>query len=450
MEKNKRSFFIATAVFLAVSFVMSLFWQQSLGLLGLTVLALGAFTASFFYPRAAFAVIIVMRTAADFLTSQDLLVIGELGINFTSLMGIIVIIFAVYVFVKHRGWGVKMPLLVSWLAFLVLAAVLAFNSISPSASLVECLRWTSFFALYVLGFFLFRGSRDISRLMKILIASSIIPTAVAIWQAINKLGVFDGERWRINGTFVHPNMLAFYLVFVITLVCFIFLSMKKEVVGRYFYLLLVIPFLAVLILTYTRGAWLCLFLIFFLIGLIRFRQFLLAGLGVILVCYVLIIPFQERINSLTSFSATDSTVWRMDLWRDAYSYAQSRPLFGYGPGTAPIVISNNRSAILGSSEPHNDYIKILLETGYVGLAAYLILLANLLWRLWRGYKNEKWPSRKLLFLFILIFFTSLYIFSAGDNILKDSSLQWSFWVLNGAMMFACLQSRKDKTDFVVA
>ncbi len=449
MKNNKRSFFIAAAAFFISSFLIALFWNQSLILLGLTILALGAFTVSFFYARAAFAVIVVIRTATDFLTSQDIFSIGGLGINFTALMGVIAIIFAASVFIRNKGWRVKIPLLAAWSLFLILAAVLSFNSISLSASLVEFLRWTSFFALFMLGFFLFRGSRELTGLIRILIISSLLPTAVAIWQALNKLGVFDGERWRVNGTFVHPNMLAFYLVFVITLACFIFLSIKKESLERYIYLSLLAPFLAALILTYTRGAWLCLFLIFFLIGLIRFRKFLLTGLGFIFICYILIVPLQERVNSLASFSATDSTVWRMDLWRDAYGYAQSRPLFGHGPGTASLVIGNYRSAILGSSEPHNDYIKILLETGYVGLTAYLILLANLLWRLWCGFQNEKWPRRKLLFLFILIFFASLYIFSAGDNILKDSSLQWSFWALNGAMMFAYLESKKDKADLVI-
>jgi len=449
MEKTKRLLALVSAPFLLVSFLLALFWAEGLGLLLLVILALGALTVSFFYPRAAFAVIIVMRTGADFLTSQNLIAIGGFDINFTSLMGAIVLVFAGAVFIKNKGWREKMPLSGTWILFLFLAAVLSFNSISLSVSLVEFLRWLSFFALFVLGFFLFRGSHSLTKLIRILIAASFIPTAAAIWQAFNKQGVFDGDRWRLSGTFVHPNMLAFYLVFIITLACFIFLSLKRQAVERYLYFFLIIPFLAVLLLTYTRGAWLCLFLILFAVGLARFRAFLLAGLGVIIIFYAVVTPFQERINSLASFSATDSTVWRLDLWRDALGYSQGHSLLGYGPGAAPIVIGNNRSPILGSSEPHNDYIKVLLEMGLVGLAAYLAIIVNLLVRLVQGFKNEKWPRRKLLFLFVLAFSASLYIFSAGDNILKDSSLQWSFWALNGAMMFAYLESTTDKSDVVV-
>lgn len=445
MEKNKRFFTIVAAIFIIISFFTALFWQQNFGLLALTILVLGIFGASFFYEKAAFACLVIIRTASDFLTGQELFSVGGLGVNLTSLMGVIAIVFAIRIFIKHRGWKSKPPLLGYWALFLALAAILSFTSISLSASLVEFLRWLSFLALFILGYYLFRGSRDLKRLIIVLISSSLIPTAVALWQALNKQGVFDGERWRLNGTFVHPNMLAFYLVFVITLACYIFLSSKKESVARYYYLLLIAPFFTVLLLTYTRGAWLCLFVVFFLIGLVRFRAFLLTGVGFIVILYLLFIPFQERVNSLVSFSATDSTVWRLDLWRDAFGYAQERPLFGYGPGTAPIIIGNNRSVVLGSSEPHNDYIKILLETGFIGLSAYLLLIASLLWRLWQGFWGEKMPRRQLLFLFMLIFSASLYLFSAGDNILKDSSLQWSLWSLNGALMYI-LAFRHNKAD----
>jgi len=426
-----------------------MFWTQGLGLLLLTILALGAFTVSFFYPRIAFTVLIIMRTASDFLTNQDIFSVSGLAVNFTSLMGVIIIIFAAAVFIKNKGWRQRTPLAGSWILFLFLAAALSVNSLSLSASLVEFLRWSSFFALFILGFYLFRGGQVLTRLIRILIASSLIPTVVALWQALHKQGIFDGERWRVNGTFGHPNMLAFYLVFVITLACFIFLSLKKQAVEKYLYLFLLAPFLAVLLLTYTRGAWLCLFTVLLLIGLIRFRAFLLAGLGLILVFYLIFTPFQERVNSLIAVSATDSTVWRLDLWRDALGYAQERPLLGYGPGTSMIVIGNNRPVDLGSTEAHNDYIKILLETGAIGLAAYLALILNFLWHLQKAFRNEKWPRRKLLFLFMFIFSGSLYLFSAGDNILKDSSLEWSFWALNGALMFAYLESKRDQADLKV-
>jgi len=449
MEIKKQFWPLLLGLFLIVAFLISIFWTEPVGLLLLTLATLGVFMWSFVAPRSAFVLLIAIRTAVDWLTDLEIFNLGQFSVNFTSLIGLLVIIFAIFIFIKEQGWKNRPPLLNNWLLFLSLAIVFSLFSFSFSVSLVEVFRWLSFFALFILGFFLFQGGQKTTLLIKTLIFSSLIPLIVSIFQIITNPGVFDGERWRIAGTFVHPNMLAFYLVFIITLVLFIFLTLKKEAVEKYFYLIFSLPLLIVLLFTYTRGAWLCLIMVLFLIGLGRFRLFLLSAFLILILFYVSFLPFQERVNSLIPFSASDSTVWRLDLWRDSWSYAQNNLVIGHGPGTASLVISQNRSHLLGSSEPHNDYIKIILEMGLIGLATYVLLILSLWWKLWQGYLHEKWPRRKLLFLFMLIFSIALYLSSAGDNILKDSSLQWSFWALIGALMHSYYRIHKDKGDLVV-
>lgn len=448
METKKLSLALVLIILTFIGFVLTIFWTSSLWLLFLTLIVLGIFAWSFFNPVLAFIALIILRTAADFLTDQKLFDFGVLSINFTSFVGLIVLLFALVVFVRQKGWEHKIPLLIPWAIFLGLAFIFIFFSVNRIVSLVEFLRWSSFLSLFILGFFLFPGGKKTTTLIKVIIFSSVLPTIVALIQGLNNTGVFDGERWRVNGTFVHPNMLAFYLVFIITLALFIFLTLRKQAVEKYFYLLFSLPLILALGLTYTRGAWLCLFTVLFLIGLVRFRTFLIGVLFVISLAYLVVIPFQERINSLFTFSSTDSTVWRLDLWRDALSYSEDNQLKGYGPGTSAIIIAQNRSPLLGSSEPHNDYIKIVLETGLVGLVAYLFLIISLIFRLAQGFKREVWPRRRLLFMFMMIFSFALYLFSSGDNILKDSSLQWVFWSLNGALMCSYVRLKKE-TDLVV-
>ncbi len=449
MEIKKPVFILLLALFLVASFIITIFWVKTIGLLLLTLAILGIFVWSLVAPRPAFIALIITRTAIDFLTGEEIFRLGQLSINFTSLIGLLVILLAVFIFIKEKAWQKNIPLLLAWSLFLGIAIILSFFSINHSIGLVEVFRWLSFFALFILGFFLFPGGRKTTLLIKTLIFSSFIPLLVSLVQALNHQGFFDGERWRIAGTFVHPNMLAFYLVFIITLTLFIFLTLRQQAIEKYFYLILSLPLLTVLLLTYTRGAWLCLFLILFLIGLVRFRLFLLSACLILFLFYISFLPLQERINSLVSFSASDSTVWRLDLWRDAWGYTQNNLVIGHGPGTASLVIGQNRSHLLGSSEPHNDYIKIMLEMGIVGLATYIFLILSLWFKLWKGYQHEPWPRRKLLFLFMLIFSISLYLASAGDNILKDSSLQWSFWALIGALMHSYYRIQKDKTDLII-
>jgi len=449
MEIKKQFWPLLLGLFLIIAFLISIFWIKPIGLLLLTLIIIAIFLWSFVNPQLAVIALIVVRTAIDFLTDQEIFSLGQLSINFTSLVGLLVIILAIIIFIREKCWQRKPPLFWNWLLFLGMAIILSIFSINLTISVVEIFRWLSFLALFILGFLLFPGGQKTTLLIKTLIFSSLIPLIISIFQIINQQGFFDGERWRIAGTFVHPNMLAFYLVFVITLVLFIFLTLRQEAIEKYFYLIFSLPLLIVLLFTYTRGAWLCLILILFLVGLSRFRVFLLSTLLILFLFYISFLPFQERVNSLASFSASDSTVWRLDLWRDAWGYAKNSLIVGHGPGTASLVIGQNRSHLLGSSEPHNDYIKIILETGLIGLAAYVFLILSLWWKLWQGYLHEKWPRRKLLFLFMLIFSIALYLSSAGDNILKDSSLQWSFWALIGALMHSYYRIQKDKGDLVV-
>jgi len=449
MSIKKSEFFALIAIVLIGLFLFSLFLAPSALSVFLLAIVLAILISSFFYPRPAFIALIVLRTATDFLTATDIVKIGDWSVNFTSLVGMTVILFALHIFWRQRGEWKKIPLLINWLLFLGLAFILIVFSISPATSLVEFLRWTSFFSLFILGFFLFRGGQQSTVLIKTIIISSLIPMAAALWQFATGQEFFDGERWRVAGTFTHPNMLAFYVVFVATLTIFIFLTLRRDIIQKYFYLLLAIPLISVLILTYTRGAWLAFLLVILLIGIFRFRILLGTTIIVIGLLYLSVPSFQLRVASLSDSLNTGSTVWRLDLWRDAWGYTQDNLILGTGPGTSPLIIGANRPISLGSTEAHNDYIKVVLETGLFGLTLYLALIISLLWNLWRGWITEKWPRRKLLFLFMFIFSLAFYAASIGDNILKDSSLQWSFWALVGALMYSYSQIKNDKKDMIV-
>ncbi len=444
MERKNKYWPAVLAIFVLLGFFASLLWQASWPLLLLTLAVLGLACLFPFRPRLAFAALLIIRTGADFLTATELFSLGGIGVNFTSLTGIIVILLAVFSLFRERAWR-GLPLAKPWLLFLGASLAVSLFSINGLLSLTELLRWLSFFALFVLGYSLFSDGKKSSFLIKSIILSSVIPALAAFWQLLNGLGIFDGERWRLSGTFVHPNMLAFYLVFIITLLLFLFLNLKRESLEKYVYLLFSLPLFVLLFFTYTRGAWICLFLVLFLIGLARFRLFLLSFLVIVLIFYVGFLPFRERLDSLMAFSAADSTVWRLELWRDSLEYAKDSWLIGHGPGTSAYLIGQHRSPLLGSSEPHNDYIKLILEVGLLGLGAYLFLLLSLLRRLWRGWRQDEAPRRRLLFLFMIVFSLALFISSAGDNILKDSSLQWSFWALLGSLLAGHIRlSTKEK------
>ncbi|MFZ4648985.1 MAG: hypothetical protein ACOYMB_05180, partial [Patescibacteria group bacterium] len=84
--------------------------------------------------------------------------------------------------------------------------------------------------------------------------------------------------------------------------------------------------------------------------------------------------------------------------------------------------------------PHNDYLRLGLEVGLPGIAAYLAIIFSVILDFFRSFKKQKKPKLKMLTLFSSACLISLAIMSFGDNILNDTALQWSLWALFGAIL----------------
>jgi O-antigen ligase len=343
----------------------------------------------------------------------------------------------------EKGIELKhVPLFRPWFYFLGIIAILSLFSFSRKASAVEFFRLLSFFSAFIFAYFSFNTPKLLTHLSKAIIFSALIPASVAWWQLINRGGFFDGERWRLLGTFVHPNMLAFYLVFAITLSLFVVLNLKKGSIEKIPYGLLVLFFVVPLLFTYTRAAWLSLAFILFFLGVFRFRKLLLISIASIFILYFFVPFFQERVATLASIGASDSSAWRLQLWTDMFTYIKSNPWFGYGPGTASIFIQKNIPRFLIATEPHNDYLKIWLESGIFALLSYLYLYLSYIKKFWQGFRREDRPRLKMLLLFVMLFAISLGGASFTDNILKDAVLQWVFWALSGGILAAMVHHLK--------
>ena len=69
--------------------------------------------------------------------------------------------------------------------------------------------------------------------------------------------------------------------------------------------------------------------------------------------------------------------------RAALQLAAERPLTGTGPNRA-VLTWVQESRRVTSRYVHNEYLQVLAELGFVGLALLIVLLASLAWAVWRG------------------------------------------------------------------
>lgn len=443
--KHPKLLFLAIGFYSIFSILLSFFWLgDNFSLIFILVSGL-IFTYSLFFPQIGFFSLLIIRTIFDSWGGHELFSLFNVSINSTFLLGVMLIATTLIVAINKRHKLLKIPLLWPWLSFLGIIIILSVFSFSKQASAVEFFRLLSFFSAFIFGYLVFNTPKKLTNLAKAVIFSAIIPAGVAWYQLITRGGFFDGDRWRLLGTFVHPNMLAFYLVLIICLSLFVALNLKKGSVEKIPYAMLVIFFIVPLLFTYTRAAWLALALILFGIGVYRFRKLLFISILSVSILYLFAPFFQDRVSTLTTLGASDSSTWRLDLWRDIWGFIKASPWFGYGPGTVAIFIQKNIPRFLVETEPHNDYLRIWVESGIFALLAYLSIFILYFKKMWQGFRTETRPRLKMLILFLIFFTISLGAASATDNIIKDAVMQWIFWSLSGSLL-AVIYSHCNKKE----
>ena len=339
-------------------------------------------------------------------------------------------------------WNIKKiyptPLFWPISIFLGLSFVSIFYSIDAFTSIREFIRLASIFLLYFSAYQLIENRKDFYLLLKIILASYILPGIVALIQLIGGWGLPDdfGGFQRIYGTFAHPNPFAFYTFFILALTISLLLVKKEQNKSWLFqnpYFLPVVATTFLLIATYTRSAIACFFIFIFFFGIFKYRKLLVFGLFFFLGLYFFSDIFRERLWELISLDPYGSIVWRFRLWKDMLPISLWQPWFGYGLGTFTNLVEFYRGFELGSLDPHNDYLKIFVENGILGLVAYFWLIIGLLIHLFKIFRKTI-NQEKIFALSFLIIVISLLMAGSFDNILRETALQWNLWILLGAWL----------------
>ena len=392
---------------------------------------------AFMYNKLGLFLLIILRPVLDYFSGKDMINIGRFSLNLASIFGILVILFCLFVIIKNHKKLKSIALTTNWTFFIIISFFSIFISTNPATSIIEFTRLISIVLIYFTSFLLIKTNKDLSKLIKVIIASAIVPSFFAFYQFIFNKGltiVEEGIFNRIFGTFSHPNLLAFYILIPLSLCFIIFLVSNKRKVQIITYGFLSVFFILTLIFTYTRGAWIGFIIIAFIIGIVKFRGFLVIIVFTLIISYIGIDGIQSRAQETIDVSPYGSIQWRLNLWDDSLRYIKEKPILGHGVGTANETIYRNRGPKFGSTHPHNDYLKISLEMGILGLIAYLLLIINLLLKLFHIYKKEKKPNLRALTLVVLVLSISIFATSFGDNMIRNTALQWSFWALIGGVL----------------
>ncbi|WP_371368516.1 hypothetical protein SRRS_20660 [Sporomusa rhizae] len=225
--------------------------------------------------------------------------------------------------------------------------------------------------------------QQVQRLVGAVLVSALLVAFYGFYQYIHGVDIsafqwVDGEQFpdlkvRVFSTLQNPNLLAGFLVVVMSLAVGLGLHMES-MQGKLLLFALVFLLGICLVLTYSRGAWLSLVAVTAVCGRLYNRKVLWVFLlipVVALVCHDAVI---ERLVSIFNPTDTSSTL-RLALWESTIAMILDNPLFGIGWGSYWMVYPdydfflNNPAARIVHA--HNMYLHIAAEIGIPGLLVFL-------------------------------------------------------------------------------
>jgi O-antigen ligase len=313
-------------------------------------------------------------------------------------------------------------LLPPFASFFAAAALSILFSSHPLDSALEAVRIGTVVVIMVALGRIVRDRQSARLLLFAILGSALLPLAAAFLQiARGRAGITAEGIGRVEGTFLHPNPFAAYLSLILILAVSLFPHVSAR--GKWALGSLAGASGAVLISTYARGAWLAVFAGLVVVAFVQLRRLLWLIGAAILVVAIFVPSVSVRLADLSetrsaSGAAPNSLAWRIEYWEKALAL-QDNPLFGIGLREVEL---NEEAA----KAPHNDYVRVYVETGLIGLAVYLWLLGALFVQAFKTYRIAAPGIARGLAVAFLGSLTALVVLSIAGNLVSQLVILWYF------------------------
>jgi O-antigen ligase len=376
--------------------------------------------------------IILFRSIGDILLESTQTSLGGMTFSIGALINIVVLLIAfLLVLEKPKLFPTKLALF--WLPFMIIALFGVVLSPVKADAIRTYLTILSYFAIFIIAVYLVRTPADFNKSIRLVVWSSVLPV---IYGIIDTVLHMRGSEFRLQSTFAHPNIFAFYLVLVISLSLYLIKTKitPLKTFGRACVTFNMILMLAELLLTQTRSAWVACFVIFLSYALFFERKYLFYLL--LLPIVVLLVPsVRDRLANLNSsnevyqYAELNSFSWRVSIWESALRWMEAvKYITGYGLDSFKY---HSRTFFLKAGTTnwgaHNVYVQIVFEIGILGLMSFLALFVNITKHLKTLLKKEN------LGFFVLMALIAEYLVVAGsDNTLAYLVFNWYFFFALGA------------------
>ena len=221
-------------------------------------------------------------------------------------------------------------------------------------------------------------------------------------------------------------------------------------------------FLAAVLFSYTRAAWVSLVgaLGVFLIIRFKIKFSFLAMMGVILLVLLYSNRSEIKINleqnrqtssedlmehmkSISNVATDVSNLERLNRWSCAWRMFKEKPVFGWGPGVymfqyAPFQLEHEKTEIstnaanLGNA--HSEYIGPLAESGVLGTISFLAIVIYTIITGVRHWTRVRDRNIRILSISLLLGLITYYLHGLLNNFLDTDKASALFWAFTAAIV----------------
>ncbi|RKX17971.1 MAG: hypothetical protein DRP35_10035 [Candidatus Zixiibacteriota bacterium] len=335
--------------------------------------------------------------------------------------------------------------------------ITSFTSTMPIVSLKFFLSRIWFLvSFYFLATQLFKNPKN----FKLFLALYFVAFLIAIGYTLKNhlsYGLFDQEAANFVCSPLYNDHTAYGAALAIAIFGILGIIFDNKIKGIWRIISLVIfgIFIFAIIFSYSRAAWLSVFVAVVVLILILFKiKFkIVAFLSLILIVVGSLIynqlmndleknrqdsssDFAEQLQSMTNISTDASNVERLNRWSCAVRMFEKKPIFGWGPGTymfqyAPFQLSYEKT-IISTNEgdrgnAHSEYLGPLAESGVLGMVYMLLIAVFAMITGLRAYKYAVNKEIKILTLFTLLGLVTYLVHGFLNNFLDSDKLSALFW-----------------------
>ncbi len=268
------------------------------------------------------------------------------------------------------------------------------------------------------------------------------------WVDQNEAGV----RTRVFSILTSPNIFGSLLTLAAPISLGIAFG-EDNTKGRLFYGCIALAMLASLVFTFSRGAWMGLAAAFAVYVLIKDKRLLLPGIIAALLVVLLVPSVGNRITYMLSSEYIESSLrgGRLIRWIMGLQVLDMFPVFGVGLGHFGGAVAMNHSlqTMIGNKYEDtfymdNNYLKIAVETGIVGLVAMIMLMYCVIINSLRTVAKINDKRLKELTTGITAGLTGIIVHNCVENVFEVPLMCTVFWLFVGVIMAVWYHDRKDR------